>query len=115
MSCITPMNLRIMDTLGPLYIERLSSLEVSRVYIFWSILHQRFHYNYLIFFQRVDIASDEPRFSSSALDTESILLQLGFFWKNLEWPIASDAIGYLITVIEVSTIKIINLKVLEPS
>ena len=45
---------------------------------------------------------DQARFSSSALDTEGFLLQLGLFWKNLEWPIATDAIGYLCTIIEVS-------------
>lgn len=44
---------------------------------------------------------DQARYSSSAIDTEGFLLQLGLFWKNLEWPVATDAIGYLCTIIEV--------------
>ncbi len=45
---------------------------------------------------------DQARYSSSAVDTEGFLLQLGLFWKNLEWPVATDAHGYLCTIIEVN-------------
>jgi len=47
------------------------------------------------------IEIDQPRFSSSALDTGECLLQLGGFWKNLEWPEAVEAVGHLSSVTEV--------------
>jgi len=49
----------------------------------------------------MNLELDQPRFSSSAVDTSGFMLQLGTFWKNLEWPVATDAIGYLCTIIEV--------------
>ena len=45
---------------------------------------------------------DQP-YSSSALDTGECLLQLARFWKNLEWPVAVDAVGHLSSVTEVRT------------
>lgn len=53
-------------------------------------------------FQDVKSNLDQPRFSSSALDAEGLLLQLGLFWKNLEWPVPTDAFGYLCSIVEVS-------------
>ena len=53
--------------------------------------------------QQVDVdLKDDLRFSSSAIDVKSFLLQVGSFWKNLEWPVPEQAYGYLCTVIEVS-------------
>ena len=56
----------------------------------------------LLLLQEIHLDLDQPKFSSSAVDTGGFLLQLGNFWKNLEWPIATDAIGYLCIIIEVS-------------
>ena len=50
--------------------------------------------------------NDEARYSSSAVDTTVFLLQYGAFWKNIDWPIASEAYGYMCIVMEVSTFTI---------
>ena len=44
--------------------------------------------------------TNDVMFSNSALDTTGFLLQVGSFWKNLEWPVASEAYGYAISVVE---------------
>ena len=44
--------------------------------------------------------TNDVLFSNSALDTTGFLLQVGSFWKHLEWPIASVAYGYAVTVIQ---------------
>ena len=44
---------------------------------------------------------DKPRFSTSAVDAAGFLSQLGNFWKNLEWPVAADAMGLLSVLFEV--------------
>ena len=43
---------------------------------------------------------NDVMFSNSALDTTGFLLQVGGFWKNLEWPVVSEAYGYAISVVE---------------
>ena len=45
---------------------------------------------------------NQARFSSSAVDASYFIMQIGTFWKNLEWPVAAEAYGYLCTIIEVS-------------
>ena len=47
---------------------------------------------------------NQARFSSSAVDASYFILQIGTFWKNLEWPVAAEAYGYLCTIIEVGNI-----------
>ena len=44
--------------------------------------------------------TNDVLFSNSALDTTGFLLQVGSFWKHLEWPIASVAYGYAVTVVQ---------------
>ena len=44
--------------------------------------------------------TNDVLFSNSALDTTGFLLQVGSFWKHLEWPIASVAYGYAVIVIQ---------------
>ena len=44
--------------------------------------------------------TNEVMFSTSAVDTTGFLLQVGTFWKNLEWPVASVAYGYAISVVQ---------------
>ena len=44
--------------------------------------------------------SKDVAFSSSALDTIGFLLQVGTFWNNLEWPVASEAYDYAISVMK---------------
>ncbi len=51
--------------------------------------------------QKVKVDSGQPLFSSSAIDTGEFLLQLGNFWKNLDWPEPIDSVGQLCSVIEV--------------
>ena len=43
--------------------------------------------------------TNDVMFSNSALDTTGFLLQVGSFWKHLEWPVASEAYGYAISVV----------------
>ena len=44
--------------------------------------------------------TNDVLFSNSALDTTGFLLQVGSFWKHLEWPIASVAYGHAVTVVQ---------------
>ena len=44
--------------------------------------------------------TNDAMFSSSALDTTGFLLQVCSFWKHLEWPVASEAYGYAISVVK---------------
>ena len=44
--------------------------------------------------------TNDVMFSSSALDTTGFLLQVGNFWKHLEWPVASVAYGYAVSVVQ---------------
>ena len=44
--------------------------------------------------------TNDVMFSNSALDMTGFLLQFGSFWKNLEWPVAAEAYGYAISVVE---------------
>ena len=45
--------------------------------------------------------TDEAKFSSSAVDTKAFLLQMGSFWKHLNWPVPAVAYGFTVTVMEV--------------
>jgi len=44
--------------------------------------------------------TDEAKFSSSAVDTKAFLLQMGSFWKHLNWPVPAVAYGFTVTVME---------------
>ena len=44
--------------------------------------------------------TDEVMFSTSAVDTIGFLLQFGSFWQHLEWPDASVAYGYAVSVVQ---------------
>ena len=44
--------------------------------------------------------TDEVMFSTSAVDTTGFLLQVGSFWKHLEWPVASEAYGFAVSVMQ---------------
>ena len=44
--------------------------------------------------------TDAVMFSTSAVDTTGFLLQVGSFWKHLEWPIASVAYGLAVSVMQ---------------
>ena len=44
--------------------------------------------------------TDEVMFSTSAVDTTGFLLQVGSFWKHLEWPVASVAYGLAVSVMQ---------------
>ena len=44
--------------------------------------------------------TNEVLFSTSAVDTTGFLLQVGTFWKNLQWPVASVAYGHAISVVQ---------------
>ena len=44
--------------------------------------------------------TDEVMFSTSAVDTTGFLLQVGSFWKHLEWPVASEAYGFGVSVMQ---------------
>ena len=51
--------------------------------------------------------TDEAKFSSSAVDTKAFLLQMGSFWQNLSWPVATEAYGFTVTIIQVGDIRIV--------
>lgn len=38
--------------------------------------------------------------SASAVDTNAFLLQMATFWQHLDWPVASEALGYAGSLIE---------------
>ena len=44
--------------------------------------------------------TDDVMFSSSAVDTTGFLLKIGNFWKHLEWPVASVAYGFGVSVMQ---------------
>ena len=44
--------------------------------------------------------TDEVMFSTSAVDTTGFLLQVGSFWKHLDWPVASVAYGFAVSVMQ---------------
>ena len=44
--------------------------------------------------------TEDVKFSTSAVDTVGFLLQIGYFWKHLDWPIASVAYGYCLSIME---------------
>ena len=44
--------------------------------------------------------TNEVMFSTSAVDATGFLLQVGTFWKHLEWPIASVAYGHAVSVMQ---------------
>ena len=44
--------------------------------------------------------TDEVMFSTSAVDTTGFLLQVGSFWKHLDWPVASVAYGLAVSVMQ---------------
>jgi BAI1-associated protein 3 len=39
-------------------------------------------------------------FSSSAVDTKGFLLQVGAFWKNLEWPMAPESYSFAAAIVQ---------------
>lgn len=53
--------------------------------------------------EEVELES-QARFSSSAVDASYFIMQMVTFWKNLEWPVAAEAYGYLCTIIEVMSL-----------
>ena len=38
--------------------------------------------------------------SSSAVDTKGFLHQLAAFWQHIDWPVASEAYGFAVSMIE---------------
>ena len=44
--------------------------------------------------------TDEIKLSASAVDTNGFLLQMTAFWKHLDWPVASEAYCYAISLVE---------------
>lgn len=59
--------------------------------------------DYIIKAINVDSAitvTNEVQFSASAVDVTGFLLQIGCFWKHLEWPEAIAAYGFATTVME---------------
>lgn len=44
--------------------------------------------------------TDQVKFSTSAVDVTGFLLQIGYFWKNLNWPEAIAAYGFASTMME---------------
>ena len=44
--------------------------------------------------------TNDVMFSTSALDTTGFLIQVGSFWKHLEWPVASVAYGHAVYVMQ---------------
>ena len=51
--------------------------------------------------------TDEAKFSSSAVDTKAFLLQMGSFWQNLSWPVAAEAYGFTVTIIQAGGVRIV--------
>ena len=45
------------------------------------------------------VTTDLP-FSTSAIDACGFLLQIATFWKHLDWPVASEAYGYAVSLIQ---------------
>ena len=44
--------------------------------------------------------TEDLQLSSSAVDTNGFLLQMATFWKHLNWPVASEAYGYAVSLVE---------------
>ena len=44
--------------------------------------------------------TNELSLSSSAVDTKGFLHQMAAFWKHVDWPVASEAYGYAVSMIE---------------
>lgn len=44
--------------------------------------------------------TEDVKFSTSAVDTVGFLLQIGYFWKHLDWPEPSVAYGYSLSIME---------------
>ena len=44
--------------------------------------------------------TEDLKLSASAVDTNGFLLQMATFWQHLNWPIASEAYGYAVSLIE---------------
>jgi hypothetical protein len=44
--------------------------------------------------------TDEATFSSSAVDTKGFLLQVGNFWKHLQWPRAAESYSYTAAIVQ---------------
>ena len=44
--------------------------------------------------------TDDLKLSASAVDTNGFLLQMATFWKHLDWPVASEAYGYAVSLIQ---------------
>ena len=40
------------------------------------------------------------KLSTSAVDTRGFLHQMAAFWQHLDWPVASEAYGYAVSMIE---------------
>ena len=45
--------------------------------------------------------TDTAKFSTSALDTKEILLQMGTFWKKLDWPLPLEAYPLITMIVKV--------------
>ena len=44
--------------------------------------------------------TDELQMSASAVDTNGFLLQMATFWQHLDWPVASEAYGYAVSLVQ---------------
>lgn len=44
--------------------------------------------------------TEELSLSSSAVDTKGFLHQMAKFWQHVDWPVASEAYGYAVSMIE---------------
>ena len=49
--------------------------------------------------------TNEATFSSSAVDTKGFLLQVGAFWKHLEWPTAPESFTFAAAIVQVYIVQ----------
>lgn len=43
--------------------------------------------------------TDDLKLSASAVDTNGFLIQMATFWQHLQWPVATEAYGYAMSLI----------------
>lgn len=44
--------------------------------------------------------TEDLKLSASAVDTNGFVIQMATFWQHLEWPVASEAYGYAVSIME---------------
>ena len=44
--------------------------------------------------------TEDLKLSTSAVDTRGFLHQMAAFWQHLDWPVASEAYGFAVSMIE---------------